>query len=58
VRSKAAASDASFDQNTDDGLVMLTVNAVRVILSFSMLSEVELERLALSAAGVHLVRSQ
>ena len=40
------------------GLVMLTVNAVRAILSFSMLSEVELERLALSAAGVHLVRSQ
>jgi hypothetical protein len=40
------------------GLVMLTVNAVRTILSFSMLSEVELERLALGAAGVHPVRSQ
>jgi hypothetical protein len=37
---------------------MLTVNDVRAILSFSRLSEVELERLALSAAGVHLVRSQ
>ena len=37
---------------------MRTVNDVRAILSFSILSEVELERLALSAAGVHLVRSQ
>jgi hypothetical protein len=32
---------------------MLTVNDVRAIPSFSTLSEVELERLALSAAGVH-----
>ena len=40
------------------GLVMLTVHDVRAIPSFSTLSEVELERLALSAAGVHLVRSQ
>jgi rhodanese-related sulfurtransferase len=37
---------------------MLTVNNVRAILSFARLSEVELERLALSAAGAHLVRSQ
>jgi hypothetical protein len=31
---------------------------VRAILSFPMLSKVKLECLALSAAGVHLVRSQ
>ena len=37
---------------------MLTVNDVRAIPPLSTLLEVEFERLALSAAGAHLVRSQ